>query len=243
MSKDWTVDRTADWGVCEVSKKQEFLLLFDWDNTLVDTWGLVHESLQVALRGLGMGEWNLEETKRRLGASLRDNFPRMFGDRALEAKVLYREHFLSRHLETLRPFAEAEALLRWLSLHRERCVVGIVSNKGGDALRAEIAHLGWGEYFRAVVGAEDLVRDKPDPCCLEEIFVRLGMERGDFDTMMYVGDSVVDMEFSKRCGMEGILLGDGGEHTERFAEYGWDVWVRDFAGLRGVLAERMGLAD
>ncbi len=224
-----------------MKKKDRSLLLFDWDNTLVDTWGLVHESLQVALRGLGMREWDEEETKRRLGASLRDNFPKLFGEHASKAKGLYRGHFLSRHLETLRPFKEAEALLRWLSLHRKKCVVGIVSNKGGDALRAEIAHLGWEGYFRAVVGAEDLVRDKPDPCCLEEIFVRIGMDREDFDATMYVGDSVVDMEFAKRCAIEGVLLGDGGEETERFAEYGWDVWVRDFAELRAVLTERMGL--
>ena len=222
-------------------KKGCSLLLFDWDNTLVDTWGLVHESLQVALRGLGMREWDMEETKRRLGASLRDNFPRMFGERALEAKVLYRGHFLSRHLEVLRAFSGAEALLRELLLLRDSCVVGIVSNKGGDALRAEIAHLGWGEYFRAVVGAEDLVRDKPDPCCLEEIFVRVGRGRGDFERLVYVGDSVVDMEFAKRCGMEGILLGEGGEDATRFAEYPWDIWVRDLAGLRGVLAEPLGL--
>ena len=235
---------SRDWEVCEVMEKKGCsLLLFDWDNTLVDTWGLVHESLRVALRGLGMREWDLEETKRRLGASLRDNFPRMFGERALEAKALYRGHFLSRHLEALRPFSEAEALLRWLSLHREQCVVGIVSNKGGDALRAEIAHLGWGEYFRAVVGAEDLVRDKPDPCCLEEIFVRIGRGADDFDAMVYVGDSAVDMEFAQRCGMEGILLGDGGEQKERFTEYGWDIWARDFTELRAVLTERMGLEE
>ncbi len=222
--------------------KRSVLVLFDWDNTLVDTWGLVHESLQVALRGLGMREWNEEETRRRLGASLRDNFPRLFGDRASKAKALYRGHFLSRHLEILRPFAEAEDLLRWLSRHQDRCEVGIVSNKGGDALRAEIAHLGWGGYFRAVVGAEDLVRDKPDPCCLEEIFVRLGGKREDFDAMVYVGDSVVDMEFAKRTGMEGVLLGDGGEKAERFAKWRWDVWVRDLTELREVLAQRMEIA-
>ncbi len=175
-----------------ITKKGRSLLLFDWDNTLVDTWGLVHESLQVALRGLEMREWDMEETKRRLGASLRDNFPKMFGERASEAKVLYRGHFLSRHLEVLRALAGAEALLDWLSLQREQSVVGIVSNKGGDALRAEIEHLGWGKHFRAVVGAEDLVRDKPDPCCLEEIFVRLGVGRESFDALVYVGDSVVD---------------------------------------------------
>ena len=69
------------------------------------------------------------------------------------------------------------------------------------------------------------------------------MDREDFDATMYVGDSVVDMEFAKRCAIEGVLLGDGGEETERFAEYGWDVWVRDFAELREVVAKRMGLEE
>ena len=184
---------SRDWEVCEVMEKKGCsLLLFDWDNTLVDTWGLVHESLRVALRGLGMREWDLEETKRRLGASLRDNFPRMFGERALEAKALYRGHFLSRHLEALRPFSEAEALLRWLQpdLHREQCVVSNCEQRTGwGRFACGDSAFGVGGVFSSVVGAEDLVRDKPDRLTPSYTHPRGVRGRGadDFDAMPVCG--------------------------------------------------------
>ena len=40
---------------------------------------------------------------------------------------------------------------------------GVVSNKAGRYLRAEVAHLGWAAHFGAVVGAGDAAADKPDP--------------------------------------------------------------------------------
>ena len=40
---------------------------------------------------------------------------------------------------------------------------GVVSNKAGRFLRAEVTHLGWAGHFGAVVGAGDASADKPDP--------------------------------------------------------------------------------
>jgi phosphoglycolate phosphatase len=39
---------------------------------------------------------------------------------------------------------------------------GVVSNKDGPFLRAEMAHLGWHGHFGAPVGAGDAAADKPD---------------------------------------------------------------------------------
>ncbi|HLJ20402.1 MAG TPA: HAD hydrolase-like protein, partial [Stellaceae bacterium] len=56
-------------------------ILFDWDNTLVDSWPVIHEALVVTFEGMGHVPWTLEETKQRVRHSLRDAFPRLFGDR------------------------------------------------------------------------------------------------------------------------------------------------------------------
>ena len=36
-------------------------IVFDWDNTLVDTWPVIHESLMVTLSAMGHEPWTFEE--------------------------------------------------------------------------------------------------------------------------------------------------------------------------------------
>ena len=51
---------------------------------------------------------------------------------------------------------------------------GVVSNKAGRYLRAEVTHLGWAPHFGAVVGAGDASADKPDPAPILLALDRLG---------------------------------------------------------------------
>jgi hypothetical protein len=68
-------------------------ILFDWDNTLVDAWGTIQLALNAALTAMGQSAWTMEETRVRVRASLRDSFPRMFGDRWPEARdIFYATH-------------------------------------------------------------------------------------------------------------------------------------------------------
>ena len=49
-----------------------------------------------------------------------------------------------------------------------------MSNKVGNFLRAEVAHLGWADHFRAVIGAGDATADKPDPAPIHLALQQLG---------------------------------------------------------------------
>ncbi|MCI5050547.1 MAG: HAD hydrolase-like protein, partial [Rickettsiales bacterium] len=53
-------------------------ILFDWDNTLVNTWPTIHEALNVLMREKGREEWTLDQTKANVKKSMRDAFPAMF---------------------------------------------------------------------------------------------------------------------------------------------------------------------
>tara|TARA_R100001086_G_scaffold137349_1_gene71705 strand:- start:1375 stop:1527 length:153 start_codon:yes stop_codon:yes gene_type:complete len=35
-------------------------VVFDWDNTLVDTWPIIHDALNHTFRAWGLREWTLE---------------------------------------------------------------------------------------------------------------------------------------------------------------------------------------
>ena len=41
-------------------------ILFDWDNTLVDSWGTIHEALVRTFTADGPAAWTLAETKARV---------------------------------------------------------------------------------------------------------------------------------------------------------------------------------
>ena len=83
----------------------------------------------------------------------------MFGDRWEHARDLFYASFRDRHLDHLQPMpGAADALVAGAAWPQ-----GVVSNKAGRYLRAEVAHLGWADHFRTVVGAGDAAADKPDP--------------------------------------------------------------------------------
>jgi phosphoglycolate phosphatase len=134
-------------------------LLFDWDNTLVDTWPTIHHALAVTFREMGREPWTLEQTRARVRESARDSFPELFGERAAEAADTFYRTFEADHLERLkeRPGA-AEMLGR---LDAAGYYLAVVSNKRGDLLRKEAQSLGWTALFVRLVGANDATRDKP----------------------------------------------------------------------------------
>jgi phosphoglycolate phosphatase len=95
----------------------------------------------------------------------------------------------------------AEALLAGATWPR-----GVVSNKAGDYLRAEVVHLGWSAHFTAVIGAGDAVADKPSP---EPIFMALDkMGFSPSQDIWYLGDTALDMQAARAAGVTAVLVGD-----------------------------------
>src|SRR5262245_7059834 len=90
-------------------------ILFDWDNTLVDSWATIHEALNFLMRAMGMPEWTLDDTKGRVRLSLREAFPLHFGERWQEARDIYLDRFRAIHLDRLTALPGRESLLRGLA--------------------------------------------------------------------------------------------------------------------------------
>ena len=131
----------------------------DWDNTLVDSWPIIHDALNTTFRAFGLRPWTLSETRQKVRHSMRDTFPKLFGDRWEVAGEVFYKHYGAIHAKKLEPTNGAEEMLHGLSV--VGIYLGIVSNKKGDFLRTEAAHLGWDQYFGGIVGANDAKNDKP----------------------------------------------------------------------------------
>ena len=177
-------------------------ILFDWDNTLVDTFPVIHAAMTVTLAAMGHAIWTEQETRDRVRLSLRDAFPMLFGDRWEEARAVFYRAFEERHLDALVPMPGAESLPA--SLAGMGLGLAVVSNKTGRYLRDEVMHLGWDGYFAAVVGAGDAARDKPDPDPAFLALDRLGLTPGP--EIWFVGDAGVDMQIAISAGLTPVLL-------------------------------------
>lgn len=177
-------------------------VLFDWDNTLVDNWLVVQRALNAARAAYGLPAFDMEQTLANARLSARDSFPRMFGADADAAKAIFYQAFEAGHLDGIVRLAGAGELLETLAARR--VWLGVVSNKRGNFLRAEIDHLGWAGYFGAVVGAGDAPRDKPDPAPALQALAVAGIQAGA--GVWFVGDTDVDMRCGLAAGCIPILL-------------------------------------
>lgn len=115
-------------------------ILFDWDNTLVDTWPCIGRATNITLEAMGHKPWSPEEVRVRVAGSLRDAFPKIYGERWEEARDIYYKAFAAVHLDMLTALPGAEEMLREAA--RAGIFLGVVSNKTGKYLRAEADHLG-----------------------------------------------------------------------------------------------------
>jgi phosphoglycolate phosphatase len=178
-------------------------VLFDWDNTLVDSWATIHHALNIVMTAMDMPEWSLAETKNRVRLSLRESFPRHFGARWEEARRIYLDAFQAIHLDRLAPLPGSVELLQALSARG--IFLGVVSNKTGALLRREAEWLGWTPFFGSIVGAGDAAADKPAAAPALFALAASGIAAGE--AVWLVGDTAIDMQCAINAGCLPVLLG------------------------------------
>ncbi len=178
-------------------------VLFDWDNTLADTWPIIHEALHATFTAMGHEPWTIEKTKQNTHFSLRDAFPQMFGERWQEAREIYYQTFLKVHLDKLAILPQAVEVLEFL--RSTGVFIGVVSNKTGAYLREEVAYLGWEHYFDVVIGATDAPTDKPTAAPLLLALKDSGISAGQ--EVWLVGDAITDIECAFNAGCTPVFYG------------------------------------
>ena len=188
-------------------------LIFDWDNTLVDTWPTIHEALRQTFDAMDLEPWTLAQTRQQVRRSMRESFPELFGSRWIKARNIFYNAYERVHLTSLIPCDGANEGLAELA--ESDLYLGVVSNKTGRFLRSEARHLGWDRYFGRLVGAGDTARDKPAPEPVTHVLEGSGIEVG-LDVWM-IGDAGVDMEIAHLTGLAPVLVKDSEPDPKEFA--------------------------
>ena len=191
------------------------VLLYDWDNTLVDGWAGITAALNAVFTTFDRPLWSVDDTRNRVRVSLRESFPIMFGDRWEHARDIFYGTLTDTHWDHVTPMPGVPDILEAGTPWPQ----GVVSNKAGAFLRREVIHLGWSPFFGPIVGAGDAVADKPDPAPIHMALAQLG--RTADRSVWYMGDTALDMQAARAAGVTAVLVGnadhDGG--VERAAPH------------------------
>jgi phosphoglycolate phosphatase len=193
-------------------------VVFDFDYTLADSSRGAIDCINLALAEMGLAQVSAEAACRTIGLSLHetfltlgehhepqrcDEFHQLFVRRAQEVMskltVLY---------DTVPPMVEA--------LREGGLKLAIVSTKYrrriSEVLRREALLHG----FEVVIGGEDVEQHKPHPQGLFEAIEKLQCSP---ESVVYVGDSVVDAELAKRAGVPLIVVLSGVTPRTQFDTY------------------------
>jgi phosphoglycolate phosphatase/pyrophosphatase PpaX len=172
-------------------------ILFDLDGTLIDTYHLYLESYRRALQPYLGYSPGVDEFTARYASSERRFLADWIGEeRAAECQQAMCEHYARLHAS----LAEGlyDGVREMLSALRAAGVpLGIVTGKGRQAWETTSAAIDLGD-FRVVITDNDVLHPKPHPGGLLAAARELG---ADPATLIYVGDSIADMEAGRAAGV------------------------------------------
>lgn len=188
----------------DVSKLKH--VVFDWDNTLVESRSSLVASVDKVLAHYKLPSWDNVRHLRDCNLSFKDNFPRIFGDKADEAYNHYRKIYLDIMPTKIRTYPYVEELLKYLN--NMGINLYIASNKERILLEKEKYLLLPNHHFQNIVCGHEAKADKPSP---EQIYHALGRNLSPRDitpeTVWVVGDSPMDSQAALAANALPIRIG------------------------------------
>lgn len=186
-------------------KEKPKAVIFDWDNTLVNTIPTLHLALNRFMKKMNKPQMSIEEVKENTRKPSKQNLKNMFGDNWEEAKKSWINTYEDSHLDKLSMMPNAQETINLLAKHS--ISLFIISNKTGEILRQEVEHLNLRNNFIGVVGSGDADYDKPAPEVVD--FALEGTELNPKnDPIWFIGDGISDIECAINSNCQPFLYGD-----------------------------------
>lgn len=207
--------------------------IFDLDGTLLDSLGDLASSCNYALRSCQMPERTLDEVRRFVGNGVKLLMERAVPEglnnpRFEEAYAIFREHYLHHNLDTTAPYPGILQLLADLKAQGKD--IAVVSNKFYAATQQLVAHF-FSDTVEVAIGEREDIRKKPAPDTVLEALRQLGAKK---DTAVYIGDSDVDIDTARNCGMPCISVLWGFRSRQFLLDHGATTLVGSPKEIEGI---------
>ena len=181
------------------------LVIFDWDGTLMDSIGLIVESMHVAGEAHGFQTTD-QAVKNIIGLSLMNGieivYPKASEAQKLAIQQSYADYYIPNSHRT--PFfAPTETMLQTLQQQGRKLAVATGKKRRGldRVLDASASH----DYFD-ITRCADESGSKPDPQMLTDI---LNHTQQTISDAVFIGDSIYDIQMANKLGMTSIAVNYG----------------------------------
>lgn len=179
-------------------------IIYDWDNTLVDTWPLIHTAINKTMQAMQQDKWSLEKVRNTVHKSMRESFPQIFGNDWQKAGEIYKNSYQEINLNKICLLSNSLNLLNLV--YQKNIPQFIVSNKIGHTLRKEVDYLKITNLFFSIIGAGDANYDKPNPHPVD-----LALLGSDIDPKIhhvwFIGDTIADIDCAYATKTQAIVYG------------------------------------
>ena len=212
-----SANKTAPTNTSELAAEHHLadktLIVFDWDGTLMDSIGLIVESMHIAGEAHGFRTTD-QAVKDIIGLSLMHGieilYPQASNTQKLAIQQSYAEYYIPNSHRT--PFfAPIENMLLTLKQQDKQLAVATGKKRKGldRVLEASASH----HYF-TITRCADESGSKPDPQMLRDI---LDYTKQSISQAVFIGDSIYDIQMANRLGMTSIAVNYGTASSSELA--------------------------
>jgi len=199
-------------------------VIFDLDGTLADSLADLADTINYALKMLGLPVWDLQTYRKMVGNSTNLLIKRALGpDNQNLFDQMYKiatEKYKEVCLNKTKPYKGVPETLK--ELHNRNVKLAVLTNKDQDMAVKVATHLFGKDLFDAIVGTTTGNPIKPDATETLQLIKRLNLEQGE---VIFVGDSDVDMQTAKACKLLAVGVNWGFRPIEELKENGADIII------------------
>jgi len=186
-------------------KKQIRGIIFDLDGTLIESYEAIYLGLKECFQYFGMDIFPFPDLKNYLKPDLETTLSQFFSpEEVLKGIPVMRRKYEEVYLNKTHFLDGAREVLK--ALHTEGILMGIASNKFGRFSRGVLTHLGVADYFNSVIGAGDVLRNKPFPDMIHAALKEMTLSP---EEAIFIGDTLTDIETGKQAGVDVYALPTG----------------------------------
>ena len=210
-------NKTAPTNTSELAAEHHLadktLIIFDWDGTLMDSIGLIVESMHIAGEAHGFTTTD-QAVKDIIGLSLMHGieilYPQASDTQKLAIQQSYADYYIPNSHRTPFFMPIDEMLLTLKQQDKQLAVATGKKRKGLDrVLEASASH----HYF-TITRCADESGSKPDPQMLRDI---LDYTKQPISQAVFIGDSIYDIQMANRLGMTSIAVNYGTASSSELA--------------------------
>lgn len=181
------------------------MIVFDLDGTLLNTIEDLCNACNYGLNQYNLKNISIQETMLYLGHGIRHLVYEASKHSSYTEELLtvFRKYYSLNYNGTTKPYPGIDEVLEFCK--RNHLILGVLTNKVED-IAQNLCKAHFGNQFDFVYGDKEGRQKKPNP----DFFLQLLKEyKLSCKEVLYIGDSEVDIDFSRAAGVDGLFVSYG----------------------------------